>query len=88
MGVRRGIELRLIEAGNPTQNAFVEGFNGNLRDECLNVHQFLSIEDARSRIEAWRVDYNLHRPHSSLGQLTPREYLRRSGIEDKEVAFF
>jgi len=84
----RGIELRLIEAGKPTQNAFVESFNGKLRDECLNVHQFLSIEDARSKIEAWRVDYNLHRPHSSLGQLTPREYLRRSGIEDKEAANF
>ena len=84
----RGIELRLIEAGKPTQNAFVESFNGKLRDECLNAHQLLSIDDARSKIEAWRVDYNLHRPHSSLGQLTPREYLRRSGIEDKEAAIF
>ena len=45
-------------------------FNGKLRDECLNAHQFLSIDDARSKIEAWRVDYNLHRPHSSLADST------------------
>ena len=56
-------------------------FNVRLRDECLNARQFLSIEDARRKIEAWRVNCNLHRCHSSLGQLTHREYSRRSGIE-------
>ena len=85
---RRGITLDFIRPGKPSENGFIEAFNGKLRDECLNAHQFLSIEDARSKIEAWRVDYNLHRPHSSLGQLTPREYLKRSGIEDKEAANF
>ena len=56
------------------ENAFIESFNGRLRDECLNVHQLTSIEDAQAKIEAWRVDYNQRRPHSSLGHLTPNEY--------------
>jgi len=57
------------------ENAFIEAFNGRLRDECLNVHQFESIADARIIIEGWRVDYNQHRPHSSLGHLTPDEFV-------------
>lgn len=85
---RRGITLDFIRPGKPTENGFIEAFNGKLRDECLNAQQFLSIDDARSKIEAWRVDYNLHRPHSSLGQLSPREYLKRTGHEDQEGAFF
>ena len=52
-------------------------FNDRLRDECLNVHQFTSIEDAQTKIEAWRVDYNQHRPHGALGRLTPNEYARQ-----------
>ena len=60
------------------ENAFIESFNGRLRDECLNVQQFESLGDARAKIEAWRVDYNQHRPHSSLGHLTPKEFLMRS----------
>lgn len=59
------------------ENAFIESFSGRLRDECLNVHQFTSIEDARNKIEAWRVDYNHRRPHSSLGHLTPNEYAQQ-----------
>ena len=62
------------ETGTPTSLTGIESFNGRLRDECLNVHQFTSIEDARTKIEAWRVDYNQRRPHSSLGHLTPNEY--------------
>ena len=62
----RGVRLRFIEPGKPTQNAFAESFNGRLRDECLNQHWFLSLADARRIIEAWRVDYNTVRPHSSL----------------------
>lgn len=85
---RRGVTMDFIRPGKPTENGFIEAFNGKLRDECLNVNQFLSIEDARSKIEAWRVDYNLHRPHSSLRQLTPREYLKRSGVEDDGAAIF
>jgi putative transposase len=85
---RRGVTLDFIRPGKPTENGFIEAFNGKLRDECLNANQFLSIDDARSKIEAWRVDYNVHRPHSSLGQLTPREYLNRSAREGQEAAFF
>jgi hypothetical protein len=59
--------------GKPTDNAFVESFNGRLRDECLNTHWFLSLEDARAKIDAWRRDYNESRPHTSLGWLTPIE---------------
>jgi len=65
---RRGVQLDFIRPGKPVENAFVESFNGRLRDECLNVHQFLSLADAQAIIEAWRVDYNQRRPHSSLGQ--------------------
>ena len=85
---RRGITLDFIRPGRPSENGFIEAFNGKLRDECLNTNEFLSIDDARSKIEAWRVDYNEHRPHSSLGQLTPREFIRRSVTEDKRAAFF
>jgi putative transposase len=59
------------------ENAFIESFNGRLRDECLNVQHFESLADARAKIEAWRVDYNQHRPHSFLGNLTPKEFLTR-----------
>ena len=62
----------------PTDNSHIESFNGRLRDECLNVHQFLSIADAQAKIEAWRRDYNEVRPHSSLGDLTPREFIEES----------
>ena len=88
MGVRARHELRLTEAGKLTQNANVGCFSGRFRDEYLNEHRFGSLVKARAIVAAWRVDYNLHRPHSSLGQLTPREYLRRSGIEGKEAANF
>ena len=72
---RRGVQLDFIRPGKPTENAFIESFNGRLRDECLNVHQFLSLADAERKIEAWRHDYNHTRPHSSLGHLTPEEYV-------------
>jgi putative transposase len=78
---RRGVQLDFIRPGKPVENAFIESFNGRLRDECLNVHQFASLEDARSRIEAWRRDYNQRRPHSSLGHLTPNEFVRQRQVE-------
>jgi putative transposase len=68
---RRGVALDFIHPGKPVQNAYIESFNGRLRDECLNVHQFVSLADAREKIEAWRRDDNQHRPHGSLGYLTP-----------------
>ena len=74
---QRGVQLDFIRPGKPVENAFIESFNGRLRDECLNVHQFTSIADAKEKIEAWRVDYNQRRPHSSLGHLTPNEYAQR-----------
>ena len=74
---RRGVQLDFICPGKPTENAFIESFNGRLRDECLNVHQFTSIDDAKAKIEAWRIDYNQHRPHSSLGHRTPNEFMRQ-----------
>ena len=73
----RGVQLDFTRPGKPTENAFIESFNGRLRDECLNVHQFVSVDDARAKIEAWRLDYNQRRPHSSLGHLTPNEYVEQ-----------
>jgi putative transposase len=64
-----------IEPGKPVQNAFIESFNSRLRDECLNEHVFLSLREAREIIECWRHDYNFLRPHSSLGALTPMEFV-------------
>jgi putative transposase len=74
---RRGIALRLIEPGKPNQNAYVESFNGRLRDECLNEHWFMSLAHARALIEAWRKEYNNERPKRSLGGLTPSQYAKQ-----------
>jgi len=68
------IKLDFIRPGKPQENGFIESFNGKFRDECLNEHWFLSLEDARRTIEDWRIDYNENRPHSSLGALTPKEF--------------
>ena len=70
----RGVHLQFIDPGKPQQNGFIESFNGRLRDECLNEHWFLSLPHARRVVEDWRRDYNLNRPHSSLGNLTPEEF--------------
>jgi putative transposase len=71
---RRGVKLCFSRLGKPTDNAYVESFNGRLRDECLNAHWFESLEEARARLKAWRKEYTTERPHSSLGQKTPAEY--------------
>jgi putative transposase len=71
---RCGAPFDVIRPGKPTENGDTERFNGTLRDECLNVQQFLSLADAKQRIEAWREDDNGVRPHRSLGHLTPNEY--------------
>ena len=63
-----------IAPGKPMQNAFVELFNGRLRDECLNEHIFGNLAEARKIIENWRIDYNTQRPHTSLGGLAPAVY--------------
>jgi putative transposase len=66
--------------GKPTDNAFIETFNGSFRDECLNVHWFASLEEARVTIEAWRRDYNESRPHMALGNIPPLEYIRQQRV--------
>ena len=71
---RRGVSLRFIDPGKPMQNAYIESFNGKFRDECLSQHWFISLEEARSVSEEWRVDYNERRPHRSLQQQTPAEF--------------
>jgi transposase InsO family protein len=71
---RNGVTLRLIEPGKPNQNAYVESFNGRLRDECLNEHWFTSLAHAKVLIERWRCEYNEERPKKSLGGLTPAQY--------------
>ena len=72
-----GVKLFLIEPGKPNQNAYIESFNGRLRDECLNEHWFVSLAHARAVIEAWRHEYNEERPKKSLGGLTPSAYARQ-----------
>lgn len=68
---RTGVKLHFIQPGKPTQNAFVESFNGKFREYCLNLNWFASLDDARSTIEAWRHHYNHERPHRSLGKMPP-----------------
>ena len=74
----RGVQLHFIDPGKPVQNAYIESFNGRLRDECLNEHWFTSLPAARSIVEAWRDDYNAVRPHSALGNQTPQEFAQQS----------
>ena len=73
-----GVRLHFIDPGKPTQNGFIESFNGKFRDECLNQNWFVDLDDARRIIEAWRVDYNTARPHSALGYRTPEEFAQQS----------
>jgi putative transposase len=68
---RNGVTLESSRPGKPTDNAFVESFNGHFRQECLDQHRFASLEEARQVIEAWRIAYNTERPHRALGQRTP-----------------
>ena len=69
-----GAILDFSRPGKPTDNPFIESFNGSFRDECLNIHWFMSLHDAREKIENWRYDYNTFRPHSSIGNMTPEDY--------------
>lgn len=73
----REVTLHFIRPGKPVDNAFMESFNARLREECLNLNWFRSIEHARRVIEEWRIDYNETRPHSSLGFLTPKEFAEK-----------
>ena len=72
-----GVKLHFIRPGKPTENAYVESFNGRFREECLNENWFRNLLDARATIEKWRRHYNEERPHSSLFGSTPLEYSNR-----------
>jgi putative transposase len=74
---KRKVKLAFIRPGKPNENAYGESFNGRFRDECLNEHLFETLGHARELIEDWRIDYNEQRPHSSLENLTPKEFLER-----------
>ncbi len=80
------LEWHYIEPGKPAQNAFVESFNGRLRDECLNVQVFFTVADARDKLEQWRLDYNQVRPHSALGDPAPEEFADRWQTAARETA--
>ena len=76
-----GVEWHYIQPGKPTQNAFAESFNGSFRDECLNETLFSTLTEARTKIIAWKDDYNTERPHSSLGNLTPNEFVAKTMLQ-------
>lgn len=72
----RGVTMDFSRPGKLTDNPFIESFNGSLRDECLNIHWFLSLEDAEGKLDNWRREYNHERTHSSLNDMTPAEFIR------------
>ena len=74
---RRGVKLDFIRPGKPTDNSYVESFNGKFRYECLNQNYFLDLREAKGVIEDWRIQFNTVRPHDSLGDLTPDEFMRQ-----------
>ena len=76
---QRGVTLDFSRPGKPTDNAFIEAFNGRFRAECLNAHWFLSLADAQEKLEDWRKDYNEQRPHGAIGQKTPIMMLNHVG---------
>jgi putative transposase len=77
----RGVKQHFIDPGKPTQNGKIESFNARLRDDVLNEHWFLTLDDMRATVEPWRIRYNTYRPHSSLNYLTPAEFARRHSEE-------
>lgn len=83
---RRGVQLDLIRPGKPLENDYIESFKERLRDECLNVHQFVSTVEAQIIIEAWLRDYNQRRPHGSLGHLTPEEFAQQRHVSMRAEA--
>ena len=83
---RHGVRLAFIRPGKPNENAYVESFNGRLRDECLNEHWFLTLAHAQAAIEAWRVEYNTERPHSSLAYLTPAQFAEAHAARPSAVS--
>lgn len=85
---QHGVKLDFIDRGRPVQNCFIESFNGRVREECLNLHWFIDVADARRTIAGWTREYNEERGHSSLGKKTPKQFARqwRSAMETAENA--
>ncbi len=83
---KRGVKLDYTRPGKPTDNGLIESFNGRLRDEFLNVNEFITMHDAREKLRAWQDDYNHHRPHGSLGHLTPSEFATMRSGQPKQAA--
>lgn len=79
---QRGVTLDFSRPGKPTDNAFIESLNGKFRAECLNAHWFMSLDDAVRKCEDWRRDYNEVRPHSSIGNIPPKELMNRLAAHD------
>ena len=80
------VQLEFSRPGKPTDNAHIESFNGSLRDECLNVHWFTSLTDAKEKLDTWRIDYNESRPHKALEHRTPREYAAEMAKEGRKFS--
>lgn len=79
---QHGVKLAFIQPGKPSQNAFAESFNAQVRDDCLNLHWFINLAQARHLIEQWRIDYNTIRPHGSLRRLTPAEFYQKAQTQN------
>ena len=84
---KNNVRLAFIEPGKPSQNAYVESFNGRFRDECLNDNWFSSLYEAKILIEQWRNDYNNVRPHSSLGYISPTEFANNCFLNNKDSTY-
>lgn len=79
------VKLDFIEKGKPTQNAFIESFNGKFRDECVNQTIFFTINDAKEKVELWRKEYNEERPHSALQGMTPNEFANKEKTSREKI---
>ena len=80
------VKLDFSRPGKPTDNCFIETFNGSLRDECLNVNWFETLDEAKVKIEMWRSEYNASRPHQGLDELTPSEFANKYRLETESAS--
>jgi putative transposase len=83
---KNGVRMDFIRPGKPVGNAFIESFNGKLRDEFLNTRLFFLLEEAKEKFEEWRKDYNLFRPHSAIGNLAPVEFAEQARKQAEKAA--
>ena len=81
------VELDFSRPGKPTDNPFIESFNGSFRDECLNINWFLSLDDAQEKFNVWKEDYNNFRPHQSLGDMSPNDYISLAKETEESLLF-